>query len=86
MSNPTTVINAPGAPGYQILIGRGLLDELNTALGAAVRKVLLVYPEGMQASAELIAETITSSGKQIWQLPVADGDAWVVIFGGRDGV
>jgi 3-dehydroquinate synthase len=61
-----------------------LLDDLDTSLGERVRKVLLVYPEGMQASAEVIADTLTKQGKQVWQLPVADGedaktDRWLSI-------
>ncbi|MEI7419632.1 MAG: 3-dehydroquinate synthase [Actinomycetes bacterium] len=74
MTNTARIIDAPGTPGYKVIVGRGLLEELDTSLGDAVRKVLLVYPEGMQASAELIAETLIASGKQIWQLPVADGE------------
>jgi 3-dehydroquinate synthase len=67
-----------------VLIGRSLLDELNVCLGDSVKKVLLVYPEGMQASAEVIADTLIQEGKQVWQLPVADGedaktDRWLSI-------
>jgi 3-dehydroquinate synthase len=80
----TIRLNAKGQPGYEVLIGRGLLDELNNELGDSVRKVLLVYPEGMQASAELVADTLIAAGKQVWQLPVADGedaktDRWLSI-------
>lgn len=80
----TIKLNAKGLPGYEVLIGRGLLDELNGTLGDSVRKVLLVYPEGMQASAELVADNLITSGKQVWQLPVADGedaktDRWLSI-------
>ena len=77
-------IHAEGPKGYDVIVGRTLLGELTGTLGDSVRKVLLVYPEGMQASAEVIAETLTSAGKQVWQLPVADGedaktDRWVSI-------
>jgi 3-dehydroquinate synthase len=80
----TFKISAKGQPGYEVLVGRGLLDELDTSLGQAVKKVLLVYPEGMQASAELIADSLIDQGKQVWQLPVADGedaktDRWLSI-------
>jgi 3-dehydroquinate synthase len=80
----TTTIRAAGNPGYDVLVGRGLLDEVNSALGDSVRKVLLVYPEGLQASAELVADTLITSGKLVWQLPVADGedaktDRWLSI-------
>jgi 3-dehydroquinate synthase len=80
----TIKLHAKGDPGYQILIGRSLLDELDGSIGGSVRKVLLVYPEGMQASAEAIADSLTATGKQVWQLPVADGedaktDRWLSI-------
>ena len=80
----TFKIEAKGQPGYDVLIGRGLLDDLDASLGEQVRKVLLVYPEGLQASAEVIADTLIEHGKQVWQLPVADGedaktDRWLSI-------
>jgi len=80
----TFKIEAKGQPGYEVLIGRGLLDDLDASLGEQVRKVLLVYPEGLQASAEVIADTLIQHGKQVWQLPVADGedaktDRWLSI-------
>lgn len=80
----TIKLKAKGQPGYEVHIGRGLLDDLNGTLGDSTRKVLLVYPEGMQASAELVADNLIAAGKQVWQLPVADGedaktDRWLSI-------
>ncbi len=80
----TIKLFAKGQPGYEVLIGRGLLDDLNGSLGDSVRKVLLVYPVGMQASAEAVADNLIETGKQVWQLPVADGedaktDRWLSI-------
>ncbi len=80
----TSIIQAAGTPGYKVHVGRGLLDEVSSALGEAVRKVLIVYPEGLQASAELVADTLIAEGKLVWQLPVADGedaktDRWLSI-------
>ena len=74
MNSSPYFIDAPGAPGYQVIVGRGLLDEVSQSLGDAVKKVLLVYPEGMQASAEMISSALVASGKQVWQLAVADGE------------
>ncbi|MEI8231751.1 MAG: 3-dehydroquinate synthase, partial [Actinomycetes bacterium] len=68
-------IRADGEPGYNILLGRGLLDELANALGSAVRKTLIVYPEALEASATLIAESLRDSSKEVWLFPVADGEA-----------
>jgi len=68
-------IRADGQPGYDILLGRGLLDELSESLGTAVRKALIVYPEALEASAILIAENLRSSSREVWLFPVADGEA-----------
>lgn len=68
-------IRADGQPGYEILLGRGLLDELADALGSAVRKALIVYPEALEASATFIAETLRSKSKEVWLFPVADGES-----------
>jgi 3-dehydroquinate synthase len=68
-------ISAQGQPGYSILLGRGLLDEINPALGSAVRKVLVVYPEALEATAVVIAETLRATTKEVWLFPVADGES-----------
>jgi len=68
-------ILAPGLPGYPILLGRGLLDEITPAIGSAVRKVLVVYPEALEATANVIAETLRASSKEAWLFPVADGES-----------
>jgi 3-dehydroquinate synthase len=68
-------IRAHGQPGYDILLGRGLLDELEPALGAAVRKALLVYPEALEASAKFIAENLRAQSKEVWLFPVAEGES-----------
>ena len=75
MRNELKRIQAKGENSYEILLGRGLLDEVSVALGTAVKKVLLVYPEPLEASAQAIAETLTAAGKSVWQFPVVDGEA-----------
>ena len=80
----TKIIRASGLSNYEIKLGRGLLDELSASLGSLVRKVFLVYPEPLEASAKLVAETLTDSGYQVWQFPVADGedaktDRWLAV-------
>ena len=77
-----TTIEAKGSPGYSILLGRGLLNEIETALGNAVRKALIVYPEALEATAVAVAEELRASTREVWLFPVADGesaktDQWV---------
>jgi 3-dehydroquinate synthase len=84
MTNELKRIQAKGENSYEILLGRGLLDEVSIALGTSVKKVLLVYPEPLEASAQAITETLTAAGKSVWQFPVVDGesakaDRWLTI-------
>jgi 3-dehydroquinate synthase len=68
-------IPAEGQPGYEVILGRGLLEELAPQLGAAVRKVLVVYPEALEASAAVVAVNLRDNSKEVWLFPVADGES-----------
>ncbi|NDC47825.1 MAG: 3-dehydroquinate synthase [Micrococcales bacterium] len=77
-------ISASGQSTYEIVLGRGLLDEVATSLGTAVKKVLLVYPEPLQNSADSLADSLSEKGLEVWQFPVADGedaktDRWLAV-------
>ena len=77
-------INASGLSNYEITVGRGLLDDVDSSIPALTRKVLLVYPETLEASAKVLAEDLTSKGRLIWQFPVIDGeeaktDRWLAV-------
>lgn len=77
-------IRAQGISSYEIVVGRTLLSEVESALGSRVKKVLLVYPEPLEASAALVAEELAKNGKAVWQFPVADGedaktDRWLAV-------
>ena len=67
-------LKATGLSSYEVLLGRGLLNELEPVLGSLVKKVLLVYPEPLEASATLVADELSASGKTVWKFPVADGE------------
>ena len=78
------VLKASGLSSYEVRLGRGLVDEVAPALGSLVRKVLLVYPEPLEASASYLADRLRESNLEIWQFPVADGedaktDRWLSI-------
>ena len=61
MSAPT-VIKVSGVDPYEIVIGRALLSEVAVALGDKVRKVLVVHPVALTASAELLRESLVADG------------------------
>ena len=70
----TKIIKATGLSSYEIRIGRALIEDVAPTLGPLVKKVLLVYPEPLEASANFLAEHLRQDGFQIWQFPVADGE------------
>jgi len=72
--NETTRIKARGLSNYEIVIGRGLLDELDSAVGSLAKKVLLVYPDSLEVSAQAVADYLKQLGKQVWQFPVVPGE------------
>ena len=51
-----TTIQVAGTPGYDVTIGRGLLDTLPSQLGAAVARVLIVHAPILGARAEALRE------------------------------
>lgn len=60
--NSTTSIAVTGESNYQVIIGRSLLTEVAPTLAESTRKVLIVHPVALTASAELLRETLVDSG------------------------
>ena len=58
----TKVIQVKGVDPYDITIGRALLGEVGKALGSGVKKVLVIHPVGLTASAELLKSTLDDQG------------------------
>ena len=54
-----TVIHVSGAPGYDVVVGRDLLDRVPDALGPKVRKVLVIHQPSMGARAEALRESLS---------------------------
>ena len=61
MTDITTITVAGDSP-YEIIVGRALLGEVAAALGSGVRKVLVIHPISLTASAELLRESLLESG------------------------
>lgn len=74
MNSQPARIKAKGLSNYEIVLGRSLLEEVNDSLGTLTKKVLLVYPEPLEASAAALADNLKDAGRLVWQFPVADGE------------
>lgn len=53
-----TAIRVGGEPGYDVVVGRGVVAELGDALGSAVRKVLVVHAPTLGARAAALREEL----------------------------
>ena len=69
----TTTITVAGEPGYDIFVGRGILNLINDALGSEVNKVLLVHPPTLGAKAAELREMLADS-RQVWLAEVPDAE------------
>ncbi len=61
-------------PPYDVVIGRGLLDDVVDALGPAPRTVLLIHPRALRASADTVREELTAAGFGVLAAEVPDGE------------
>lgn len=68
------VIQVKGVDSYDITIGRALLGEVGKALGGSVKKVLVIHPVGLTASAELLKETLDGQGYEAILAGVPDSE------------
>ena len=62
-----------GAP-YDVVIGRGLLDELATMLGAGVQRVAVIHPRALAATGETIRLDLTEQGYDAHAIEIPDGE------------
>ena len=73
-AGPVTVRVASGSP-YDVVIGRGLLDELVLAVAATgAAKVALIHPPPLAATAEVIRDALASAGLDAHLLQVPDAE------------
>lgn len=61
--NATVTVTAERT--YDVVIGRNLLGDLGSLLGANVRKVLLMHPEALEASAVAVREDLVEQGFEV---------------------
>jgi len=74
MTEPT-LIPVAGAPGYEILVGRGLLGRVAAALGPKVAKALIVHPPTLGGRAEELRAGLAEAGVEALTLEVPDAEA-----------
>jgi 3-dehydroquinate synthase len=57
-NTPTTRIPVAGKDPYEVVLGRGLVDDLSEFLGQGVRKVLIVHAPTLAAKAAAMRESL----------------------------
>ena len=69
-----TKIVVGGKHPYPIVIGTGVLSELSLLVGA-VRTVVVIHPEGLEAIARPVCSALTGAGYLVHSEPVPPGEA-----------
>lgn len=72
--SPTTRVTVTGASPYDVVIGRHLLGELPGLIGPAARKVLVIHPAALAATAEVIHEDLKAAGYDAYLAEVPDAE------------
>jgi 3-dehydroquinate synthase len=73
MTEPARIVVEGDAP-YDVVVGHGLLGELPTMLGPAVRRVLVVHPKALRATGDAVREDLAASGLEAFVAEVPDGE------------
>ncbi len=69
-----TRIAVGGDGGYEVVVGRGILDELPALVGPAVQRVLLVHPRALADVVPGIEMALLASGYDVTPAAVPDGE------------
>ena len=69
-----TRITVPGERPYDVVVGDHLLGELAGLLGARVRRVLVVHPGALTASAEAVREDLVAQGYEVFLAEVPEAE------------
>ena len=72
----TSTITVTGEAGYDIVVGRGILDRIGEALAPTVRKVLVVHPPTLGAAAAQLRERLMADGtREVLLAEIPDAEA-----------
>ena len=74
MKSSNRVVTVSGTDSYDITIGRALLADVVESVGAKATKVLIVHQTALQASADLLSESLREAGYEPVQAGVPDGE------------
>ena len=72
-ADAVTTIPVAGSPGYDVLVGRGLLDDLAERLGSRTAKLLIVHAPPLATRAEALREQL-SDRYQVFLAEVPDAE------------
>jgi 3-dehydroquinate synthase len=72
VTEATTRISVGG--DYDVVVGRGLLDELPAMLGDGVQRVLVVHPRALGATGEGVREALVAKGFEAYAAEVPDAE------------
>jgi len=67
-------VRVSGEPGYDVLIGRAMLDDVVAGVPNNVAKILLVHQTALQVAADALADALRSKGLEVIQAAVPDGE------------
>ena len=67
-------VRVSGEPGYDVLIGRAMLDDVVSGVPGSVAKILLVHQTALQVAADALAEALRAKGFEVYQAAVPDGE------------
>ena len=74
MSQQPVRVTVKGDAPYDVLIGRHLLGELGAMLGKDVRKVLIIHPASLSATADVVRDDLIADGYEALQAEVPDAE------------
>ncbi len=67
-------VRVSGEPGYDVLIGRAMLNDVVAGVPNHVAKILLVHQTALQVAADALAEALRAKGFEVFQAAVPDGE------------
>jgi 3-dehydroquinate synthase len=67
-------VRVSGEPGYDVIVGRAMLDEVVSGVPSSVSKILLVHQTALQVAADALAEALRAKGFEVFQAAVPDGE------------
>jgi 3-dehydroquinate synthase len=67
-------IHVGGAAPYDVVIGHGIGDRVLPMLGDAVRRVAVLFPDGLRHLAEPVITDLAAAGLAVLELPLPEGE------------